>query len=1351
MTDDRDDFQPDVFIGDEISAWDAALNGLSSASDGGAFALDANEALHKAFAALLFGNETPTAVLEARVGVRAFVANDDLVPTGGFGRIMLERTFEMTNPRDGLPGLLDHASPLIVSNAAIASGHAANDNVHWVGSEDGSSGAYGRDPSLGMLDNGDALVAWVGIDGAIHAEFIPAVDSTEQARQANANSLDALIAALNAATEQHGGKVGRVSVTPVGHNSFATVWTCEFALNSVLMGKILTLDSATADPATPSSNGMVWTAHDLAPQSIASGVEHFAVTVVNGTAIEVSFATDTSSADGDGAGSSTASVRWTAEDDSWSLVQTNLMPANATDSNAPASASHAPTPPLRPVDPDLRDDATVAPEDAVTASPSDATSEGASTASATHHSDIPGNSSGTAAIETITIAGDATDTVNQTTPSLAISEDGEATVMHTVDSGAADSASIVITRLDEHGHADGAPVVVTDHALVRDDDAPTLDLGPAITGTTDGVAVVWIERAEAPESEDASAVDATVDATAPGDAPTAEDATDAATVQTLRVQVFDDEASPIGDQPIVIATSISSGIAFSDVATGFVHKPAAPSSPAETAPTHDDEAATVAQTDIQVSATMSAPVERGGDAEEGPAATSAPSVDEAAPASAPTITGDMVAVTWIAQPDCNGYGTLQSQLYELVEVDDHSSSASGPGPDAPTSEAAASDSTSSDPTSAEAEQTDDVATESSGSSDTSGSSHLELVALGGDGDDAVDGAPALHLNATGEEIIARSPSIEGLSDGALAVTWVEHGQSDTGADIEVVQGAIVTPGQETPNVDIDLGDLMPNGIAEGTEPVITSDAAGDLIIGWIQNALSGGYEAASAIYAHTAPGKWLPPSVVHILETFEELPRDFAISVSGSGKDMSLVVAWRDADDNVSAVAYDVDIGKKGIKYELQSDHDHNDGSGLALAQLGDGQMLAVYASSDGTDSDISGAIFAVSDAATDAQPSNAAACEDNSNSGSSSDNCGSGSGSRDEQANEMVAATVTKLVVTVAASQQADSASDASPDEVAGTSLPLNGHAIDSDAAANPCVETVVLGSDIVVDFSGDQIIFPTPVDDAAPQSSDTVSDTSDSATVTTGEPTGLDATGDQAADSSAVVSTNDCHSDDDDDHAPSAGVAQQVKSSESCAPPTLADVAALEALADDTTGSTTSSNSGSGSSGSGSCGSDGDKSSSISVALTADDCDNSGKGKSGSDDDDDRSSSGSGSGRSGSCGGRNDNIANDDDDGAGVTISSVANDNSTSTTATLEFTDAGLAFSSGYGNDIDDFITPEEQAALVPETITTLFDALQFANAFNDASNADVIVFDGANVVSITTLDLTQNTAPKFDIPLA
>ena len=703
---------------DDAAHWEAALNGaVTDLLFGGPFepaplGASMGDAVQAAFDALLFGDRAATRVTPERISTHAWVANDDAAPAG-FGRIMVGHQFEGLASgvlaSDGLPGVLDPDNPLISANAAIASGHAANDNIVWVGSDDnGAAGVYGRDPSAAVLDNGDALVAWVGIDGAVHAHFIPAggTAGTAQSR-ADGNALDAVLAGLNSAPDGNSGKAGRVSVTSTGssagHNSFAVFWTCEFALNSVLIGTILTMDVAVkATSGDDAGQTVSWMVQDIAPQTLPAGVTNISVAVLDTGTLQVTYSTELDDAAASGA--HVTAVHWENTDASWALEPVSLTPAvSLQDGGADTAVSGHATPALSLVDPDARAAVTADPSGIVAETASATAAKPADSAGDGHHSDIPDAPGSISVVETVTIAGSADDTVQQTTPSLAVADDGAATVMHIVAGDQPDApASVVITALDDHGHAKGPAIVVSDNAIVADAGQPQLDVGPAITGTGGGVAVAWVERGTA-SSGDAglasskSGANSEANSEAISEANSGSpDAAPDAPVQQLQIQVFDGDAKPLSTGPVVVATSTSAGVSFSDIATGYVHR-AAPST-AESNPAAQNSSPIYLSAEkaagIETADSRNAPADDFDADESAPdsaalnvsdGSSDAPAVSEdaagtlgtvdpasvAAPAEPveqpPAIGGDILAVAWIECADASGYGTLNTQLYAVVD------------------------------------------------------------------------------------------------------------------------------------------------------------------------------------------------------------------------------------------------------------------------------------------------------------------------------------------------------------------------------------------------------------------------------------------------------------------------------------------------------------------------------------------------------------------------------------------------------------------------------------------------------------------------------------------------------------
>ena len=1100
MTDDRDD----KVGGQDAFDWDALLNNaftdfMFKAAEPESVVGTPADLTHAVIDALI--HSPSAAPLGSPGAVSVWVANDAEAPVG-FGRIMFRRN-AIAMAQNELAGVVAPDSPLINANMVIASGHAANDNGTWIGASDidnlggdNLSGVFGRDPSVAVLDNGDALIAWIGSDDSVHANFMPADESAGDTHDAASRAkLDQLLSGLGDAAAAAGGKAGRVVVTPVGQNSFAALWTNEFALNSVLMGAILTLGSAAkADGKDDAADDVTWSIKDIPPQPVPSGSVVFTVAVTDAGALTVAYH-DAAGSQSNGGASDHTTVLHIQTDDETSIETVALV---ADDSAAGAPSSSAPTPPLNPAHRHA-DDAD-APADIITYHSDGAkAADGQNGASNGNGQSSDGGASG-----------------HHANVSVAVADNGTVFVANVAD------GKLTISQTNANGHASGPDIVINN---VSD---------AAITGTHDGVAATYVT---------------TPGAAGPDAAP-----------QVL-VQAFTSDAQPVSSAPVVVATAQSSTTTFSDIATGYTHKDAAPATTGQAA---------------------SAPAEQ-----TTPAATA-----ETAPA-APHDAGGVLAVAFIENADASGFGTLIAQY---IAVSDDGASGHG------------------------------------------------LTALGADGVEGGDNDGAFEMTPDGN---CRAPVIEGLDHGSLAVAWVQ--QSNDGSGPETVHGVIVTPGEDVAPEQLDLSSLMPDGIAAGTDPVLTSDDAGDLIVGWIRALLSGGYEAQSAIYRHTGHHEWAPPASAITLAHFDGLPRDFAIAVSGSGDSLSLAIAWRDGDNTVSTIRYDVGSGQADAPVVAHSDSSHSDDQGLGLSALPDGQVLVVYNNSDGGN-DTSLASIVVQANSADGT---AVASSGNDNSGNSdSDHSGQGSGGVDNRG---------------------------------------SGHGSDGDggnidppvsADASVQVQNMDAGSSFasaIVNFASDLIQFVTAQDD-----------------------TGL------VSASDLVISV------------PAAS------SLDAAAAPTLGDVAALEAFALPALNSDVQSKSSSGSGNSGS--------SDTSIVD-----DHSGSNDSGGGSDPHASgSSGTGKDSHNSVGHDSDSSDSDSlDDGS-------ANDNSA-----IHLTDAPLAIATGYGNDIADYISPDEQAALVPEPVSILFEALQFANAFNDVANSEVMLFDTSNVVTISQFQ-SDDHGHGYIIPL-
>jgi hypothetical protein len=1238
MTDDRTDDLDGTLTASGAFDWDAALHNAftdlmftadqTTISGAGTPA----DTVHAAFEALMFA----AAASGTRAGgaVTAWVANDDGAPEG-FGRIMFRREVE-ANASQHLPGILDATSPQINANTIIASGRAANDNAIWIGSGDSDhlAGVYGRDPSVAVLGNGDALIAWIGADDIVHAQFLAADQhASGSGVSAERAKLDQMLVGLGDAAAALGGKAGRVSVTTVSQNSFAAVWTNDFALQSVLMGTILTLGTAArADDQDATAATLAWSATDITPVAAPLGVNAIAVAVTDAGALTVTYSTEGGS-QSDASLSSVIHFDADATVETVNFVNDDGAAAHLAGAASQASAHHAPA------------------DFGSAAHGANAAGNDGHAASADGHHSATGNSDATLHLE----------------PSTAVASDGTTYTGHFGEPAEpGGNPPYIIDITGPGGKPAGVPPIILsgpNGPIAFDSNHPALDVTPDLAATDDGPVVTYVAKS----------------------------GTGAATVTSVQVEAFTHEGKPVGGGPVTVATAHGAQHSFSDVATGYTHRDSAPAAHTDTA---------TANTGGSTVATVT---------------------DAAAPASADS--GGIVAVAFIADANAEGFGTLKGQLFSI------------PGDAGPAD---------------------------------------HLTALGADGEAGGDNDAVFQM-ATGDDGGCRAPVIEGLTHGSLAIAWVQ--QTDHGDGPDVVRGEILTPGDGALPEDIDLSEFMPQGVAAGSDPVLTSDEAGDLIIGWIQAVLSGGFESAAAIYRRVndsddhGHGHWQAPSQATILNTFDDMPRDFAISVSGSGDTLSLTVAWREADNSISTAHYDIDasqLSQSGTDLDdtdqantdqANTDLAHNsghgddhDGGGLDLAALAAGQMLVVVGSSsdDGTSitttvlqipqtdnsSDAgtgvgngtgTGIVSPVETPAAESAPAPVVLTTSDSGQGGSSghggenDNSGKGSNSGGDS-------SISDSSISDSSGRESNDHDDAI---VAAATAPV-------ELAKSPLGSLMAALAQLATDSgngsgNGFAAMFHDNTaesggkdnsghggGDSGGQNSGSSDNSGHDATATPAPAAVQDAPSVSLA--SAIINLNSdliqfvVHGGDADNSASVAfneSADSDAGSMDSDFAPTAHDVAALEAFAtpdfgkdgankDTKSGSSDKSDH----SGSGNTGNDlslNDLSSNL-------DTRDSGGGHDGRHDDDldghDRS------------GGPNNDNDNDND-----------NDN-----ARDGHHGSALTFAAGYGNDISDYISPEDQAALIPEPISVLFEALQFANAFNDAANSDVMHFDTSNIVTIS-----------------
>ena len=268
-------------------AQDAGLLGAEITVGGGASELSHHSLSISGYALSSTAAEGPVG---AASGINLVWVASDATDAPGVGRIMMQR-FGVLHGESGTPTQL---IPIDAANGAFQkiSHHsdveaglrgAANDNLVWVGDEDGSGGAMGRLPTLASLDTGDMLVAWIGSEGHVHGKLY----GTANAAGASAEDYVAVNTALADLTP-HYGRDGdgqaydarRVKATDLGAGNFALVWMVAAGADAMLNGSVFSLqvDASLADAATAD-----WVEAPITPVALPAGFTgEFNLSMVDG-------------------------------------------------------------------------------------------------------------------------------------------------------------------------------------------------------------------------------------------------------------------------------------------------------------------------------------------------------------------------------------------------------------------------------------------------------------------------------------------------------------------------------------------------------------------------------------------------------------------------------------------------------------------------------------------------------------------------------------------------------------------------------------------------------------------------------------------------------------------------------------------------------------------------------------------------------------------------------------------------------------------------------------------------------------------------------------------------------------
>lgn len=239
-----------------------------------------------------------------------------------------------------------------------------------------------------------------------------------------------------------------------------------------------------------------------------------------------------------------------------------------------------------------------------------------------------------------------------------------------------------------------------------------------------------------------------------------------------------------------------------------------------------------------------------------------------------------------------------------------------------------------------------------------------LVELGRDGErDGIDDAAQVTIARDDpfalELAVGRSPAAIGLSNGGLAVAWVEP----DGAR-EAIHGVVLDQhGVEVHRIDFShlLGEA---GIAEGTEPTLLDVGGGGFLVSWLQPDGNGGYAAMAALYRETAPGTWLVPDTAMPLKAFSGTPDDYVVSVSSGAEGHVIIVIWSDGGGGsdghrtVYSQRYDLEGRELGEATKIAEGDaaigaGQHERSSLAAADLANGHIVVSVTQGSAGDQDL--------------------------------------------------------------------------------------------------------------------------------------------------------------------------------------------------------------------------------------------------------------------------------------------------------------------------------------------------------------------------------------------------------------
>ncbi len=236
-----------------------------------------------------------------------------------------------------------------------------------------------------------------------------------------------------------------------------------------------------------------------------------------------------------------------------------------------------------------------------------------------------------------------------------------------------------------------------------------------------------------------------------------------------------------------------------------------------------------------------------------------------------------------------------------------------------------------------------------------------LIEAGLDGD-AGEGSDSAETIGTG-----RAPAITETDDEGFAVAWVGEGE-DGSADgtAQHIEGRVFdSAGLVVESFTLPIG--TNRYIREGTGPTLETTGDGDLFIAWQEvDEEAGGLAIMSALLRQLGSSEWSSP-IIRELRKFDDEPSEISIAVAGANGD-AIIVTWRSDGDgggeivgqrySVAAVAEGADEVAVGMEFAVTDDgNGRSSRDNVSVTGLDDGRVVVVTRETDDVDGNAPAAI----------------------------------------------------------------------------------------------------------------------------------------------------------------------------------------------------------------------------------------------------------------------------------------------------------------------------------------------------------------------------------------------------------